>query len=768
MKAKDIFRTDAVEATASRICENPAPAGAGSLHRFSSRLLASFRTILTVMLLALVVFNACEPKEGDIDNPKDPDMKQEGIVIVDGVLDVEYTETHPGSKEVIKCSAGVKLGIMYTWLTAFNNQDYIDAVKKEYAKHPETAAFPPMTHLAIGGAYDISDDAKEYELMMLQAAAEAGGLAEYLNMKRTPVEVSYNLTYDCGSRSMKVNSSEDMTPTDASNIVGKSSCIAWINIIYRTPGVFDYKLLYNIAGGGRMKEVDCDGGVKYEDAWEGVSWSCSDTEEEEERWETSPWEIGYDLNRADFEKFLKDPTQPFSIDIEDSFVYEDSKETLKGTLTFNGALPEVDAWILPPPDYEEWLPEAGESEATRGNDITFKVSLCKRGDEETLPPQTARFRFELIDVSEEKGTCVNWPVYGTTERDLKIRQEDNPDLSVKSDVLAETKTNKVQKAEIRLRNFDWGTHAKLRVTALIDDGKDTPVTAHVYLDKGKKEVTIPLDDDGDYIADAWEKREGVLSYGGDWDFDPTPTGQRETGDGYSNYEEYRGFRTTTKDHVRTDPKAKDLFVYDADGLVDKYFGHPESAGNAAELMLHFLTKEHFMVWERKVNVNSTTYKNADQYLVYVIDDKVYNDDNKEAAGYADGAHEGFDDGQFLKTCKSVNINRSGITAYCTNTLKNPGLTENYIKKTTIHEIGHALSIPHHQLAQIDGGTTDEPEIGVQSCYMRYQTFKEEKAGGAQTHFCREGETWLWTTPIGTVYSRPADNCWGKINVKMKK
>lgn len=73
-------------------------------------------------------------------------------------------------------------------------------------------------------------------------------------------------------------------------------------------------------------------------------------------------------------------------------------------------------------------------------------------------------------------------------------------------------------------------------------------------------MQIPLDHNKNHIADAWE--EEVSNAGGDdprSDADLTPYGDGDRGDGFSFYEEYRGFMTK-RGHVRTDPLVKTLFI----------------------------------------------------------------------------------------------------------------------------------------------------------------------------------------------------------------
>jgi hypothetical protein len=470
------------------------------------------------------------------------------------------------------------------------------------------------------------------------------------------------------------------------------------------------------------------------------------------------------------EQFLKDPKSPLFIDIDEpENDIMDGKSTMTGSLVLNGKRAPADAIIIPSADYEKWLPEAGEDETTPGNKITFKVRLCTPDDENKIPAETCKFRFELLDTSKEPGVCANHPRTGATDYDMQFIDKDNPNLVIQSTVIAETRDDvAAQEAEITITNFDWGAHCRLRVTAILDDGKSTEVVAHLKGEKGTKEIKIPFDENDNYIADAWEKAMNTFreNLPGSWDKEEIPSGQRLNGDGYSHYEEYRGFRTLSKEHLRTHPFNKDLFVYDKDGLVEKYYGKDNSADNPAEITLHFLSADQYRE-DHHVNFNSQMFKLADQYLLYVISGA------SEYAGESEGTPSGFASGQSLKLCKSVKINLDGIrgSVDIPSGAVHDRLCEILIKETVAHEIGHALSVKHHQTDDNGKGSNNGIKQGVIGCVMRYETDEEYLSVEENNysldgfhsgdHYCRYGEFWY----LNGV-QKNSDNCWHQINVKM--
>jgi hypothetical protein len=339
---------------------------------------------------------------------------------------------------------------------------------------------------------------------------------------------------------------------------------------------------------------------------------------------------------------------------------------------------------------------------------------------------------------------------------MQFTANDNPNLVIKSKVIAETKEDvAAQEAEITVTNFDWGGYSRLRVTAILDNGKSTEVIAHLKGERGIHEITVPLDKNSNYIADAWEKEMKSFVRKGDWDEEEIPAYQRSDGDGYSHYEEYRGFHTLNQEHLRTDPLKKDLFVYDKDGLVNQYFGKDNSADNLAGITLHFLAANQYRE-DRHVNINSETFKIANQYLVYVLKG------GGKDAGTTEGADIGLASGQSLKSTKFVNINPEGIRQSTTGLpdATRDKLTEILIKETVAHEIGHALSVKHHGTDANGKGSITNTTQGVVGCVMRYESDEEYASVNASNNYSLSG------FHSGDHYCRSSDDCWGQINVKM--
>jgi hypothetical protein len=230
-----------------------------------------------------------------------------------------------------------------------------------------------------------------------------------------------------------------------------------------------------------------------------------------------------------------------------------------------GAVPQVEVEILPPPEYDQWLPQGDEDEKTAGNFLDIGIVAHEKDKPGDKPPvKVKKCKLELVDVSKEKGVCLNWPAKGAkSEFDLKFDTEVNPYIKITdgdSAQKAETKDEDLDYFMVTVESYDWGGWGKLQVTAELEDG--TTVQAHVRGDSNSYALAIPKDDNSNHIADFWEKMNGAKTEDAASDEDERPPGEHN-GDGLSLYEEYRGIRVNGA-HKPLDPNRKDVFIWDVD------------------------------------------------------------------------------------------------------------------------------------------------------------------------------------------------------------
>jgi hypothetical protein len=319
-------------------------------------------------------------------------------------------------------------------------------------------------------------------------------------------------------------------------------------------------------------------------------------------------------------------------------------ESFQGSATYRAAAtilvnpPELEAVILPDPPmplplvgkYANWLPAGSPNASEPGTNLFVYVIIREKGSDSLTPVSYAKAKFFChLESSNEPGVCLNWPSKENAldTPDLKFNL-DQDTLTVSSDgQYAETKRSDLNHLLLVIDCFDYGAYGKLTVSAQIEGMGE--VQAFLHSDKTRAYLSIPKDEDGNRIADAWEKQQIGLPQGlpADWDDAPWPANQYSKGDGISLYEKYRGFMFD-KVHERLNPMVKHLFVYDQSGAVVLLMlpGHGGSSFITASggIRLRMVDKN---TWtgpgavanqKRNVNFNTSGFGHAvDQHALHV-------------------------------------------------------------------------------------------------------------------------------------------------------
>ena len=433
----------------------------------------------------------------------------------------------------------------------------------------------------------------------------------------------------------------------------------------------------------------------------------------------------------------------FSMDSADGRTRQSADLTMTYTVS-NNFTQDAEAEIIPPGEYASWVPKAGEDEQKPGNTIAVTARVHKKGDPKTPYHKKAHFKFHLVDVSKEKGVCLNWPgdMNSTDGFDLKIEPESNASLKVDGDGQSAESAAGLDASHVTITSHDWAAYGKLTVTVVFDDGSE--VNAHVLGNPSKQQLTIPKDDNGNHIADFWEKHYIGGSSDAKADDDLVPLGDHSLGDGLSLYEEYRGFVVQGK-HLRTSPIEKDLFVRDDDNLGLGYFAQ-------SGLSVHLIQDEEYSdesgtsgatnPWV--INHNRGFATRGRQHLLRMWDENM-----PGLYGLADGTGPGVP-----KTTKTVKID----VARC----RTKG--DRQLQSTIAHELSHGCNVWHHgdndyPVTEVEGlmpngtwvkSTSVAPwtisiqggqESGVEQCIMRYTraSYYETATG-----------TWRWKRPGGVL------------------
>jgi hypothetical protein len=419
-----------------------------------------------------------------------------------------------------------------------------------------------------------------------------------------------------------------------------------------------------------------------------------------------------------------------------------------GTITVAWSLspapPDVEAvFELTDTAYDQWRPWPGPDENTAGDTLTVFARIHKRDEPDEPASQRATFRFELAEVSKEPGVCVNWPTarpQPEPQFDLRIEQAGNPQLTLESALVARSKDG-LESAQVVISSFDGAAWGRLRITAILDDG--TEVRAHLKGDRSVTALTIPKDDDENHIADVWEKALGVSGEDASADEDATPPPSEHPGDGFSNFEEYRGF-WVQGEFVHTNPNLKDLFIHDAANLGIGSFG-------VTGLAVHLIREEEYGQEGTDanhnpniVNVNRERATRGSQHLLKMVSEGIPGKYG-EKTGNAIGPPA-------LAPLVRIDVVKSRAAG------DEFGLGPAFLDWVIAHELLHGCGVSHHgeqnyRVSEVDGpggkvpdkaliARVGGPHSGAMNCLMRY--ISEAK------YYELEGGQFSWRTPLGLV------------------
>lgn len=217
-------------------------------------------------------------------------------------------------------------------------------------------------------------------------------------------------------------------------------------------------------------------------------------------------------------------------------------------------------------DYAQWRPMGSIADPKKpGNALVARATLKSKSGQAAEFPPIKEFRFELMDTSREPGVCLNWPL-GAKDEDYDLRLATagtGGDLSGGGQKLSVTDAplddQRRPYAEATVECFDFGARGELRVICELEDGREL-----IGLMKGEGGdqdiVRLPKMQGPDWIAELWRREKDVMKLAAGDDAEQVE-GQKDDGDGFTLYEEYRGWAVNGR-HVEGDPKRKDFFVLD--------------------------------------------------------------------------------------------------------------------------------------------------------------------------------------------------------------
>jgi hypothetical protein len=329
----------------------------------------------------------------------------------------------------------------------------------------------------------------------------------------------------------------------------------------------------------------------------------------------------------------------------------------------------------------DWLPEGGE---TQGNTVSFTGT--------TVPTVTTDIKFTLLGVSSEPGYCLNAGSQTDSDKDLKFTASDNPAFTVSENGLTATESN-VPDAAVAVRCYDYGAYGLIEAES---------VGTYAGAESGTKD--IPKDENSNCIADAWTGEDGTAYY----DEDDDPEGDGTDGDGFSLYEEYRGFVSNAA-YDRLDPTKKDIFVWDVDGLNTGHF-------LASDLEIHRLAADGSECDANRVVNFKSHLAHTDQKALKLLEVTERNYGQVYGDSYPPSGPR-----EIPNNCDWCKIYTGEIRYWIMESKQNT-----VIGWTIAHELAHGCSVEHHEHAPNQPCT----------CIMHYPVYQPDP-GTVPTAYCTE-------------------------------
>lgn len=216
-----------------------------------------------------------------------------------------------------------------------------------------------------------------------------------------------------------------------------------------------------------------------------------------------------------------------------------------------------------------------------------------------------RFRFTLSGVSTEPGYAMN--AGDGDELDLQFSADQaiafEPATQTADGWTIET-SDALTSADVSVIARDYGAWGRLSAQILVDgEWYDCLPPSR------ERSVSLPADANGNHIADGWERDLGLSDARASADIDSGPEGAGP-GDGFTNYEEYRGF-VVEGVWTSTDPTWKELFVHDTAAVGTGFF--------TASGVVPYLIAENEFDGDRVVNFNRRTGTAGPQKGLKLVD-----------------------------------------------------------------------------------------------------------------------------------------------------
>lgn len=338
--------------------------------------------------------------------------------------------------------------------------------------------------------------------------------------------------------------------------------------------------------------------------------------------------------------------------------------------------------------WPDWRPMGGPDEAVAGSHVRITARVVS--EENPLPDKVKWIALRLTESSAEKGICLNFPDTPKTppDPDLAFGLLENKTLNVVPEHVSEWYP-KGDTITGDLSCFDYGAWGTVIAEAELASGRR--ILGRIKGSPGERKLRIPHRSEKSLIATSWQSPGKDLD-----DLDDDPKGDGNAGDGFTNYEEYRGFRVNGK-WTDGDKKKKDFFIRNRAGSIAE--GGITMFEGASGLRVHRLAGKEFPA-SRIINFNRTAGPHkVDQHGILIRNEPTY---VVPEATRMPGV-------KFLGTPKDYAfVGLAPITFGTTNFLGGAVPRGSYADPTVAHELFHTCNVYHH--GEEPGGQGSKPVV----------------------------------------------------------
>ena len=302
-------------------------------------------------------------------------------------------------------------------------------------------------------------------------------------------------------------------------------------------------------------------------------------------------------------------------------------------------------------DYKQWRPEGPKLDGSSvhdkdGNALKLKLRLKNLKTKQDVNDKDYDATITLSS-SRVPGVAMNYPPRKEAEGgfDLYFKQSANKAKVTGKDEQMLVVTKGRGATDITVTSRDWGGYGTVQALVTVE-GAPIEVRVIALGKDAEGPLGIPLDENKNHIADGWEDKAGILgkNYPATWDEEPFK-GSTHKGDGYSLYDEYRGFylqkarsgkvtnRASPGDHVELSPTEVDLLVAVQKSPFEQYgYAGANDYADIGEVKVSFVPDANYLgalpgdvnaTYPRQSNFNRSTTDKLDeeQAAVWVVFDE---------------------------------------------------------------------------------------------------------------------------------------------------